>query len=442
MAATALHGLRATHPLRSAVPRAGVQRVGLLGLGAVGQAVARLCADAADALPGHSPRLAVTAALVRDPARPRAYLPPGACVTADPDAFCRGRYDVVIESLVGVEPAATLVARLLAAGVPVVTANKALVAARGPELRCIARRDGAALLCEATVIAGLPFLTLLNRRPLAARVQRLTGIVNATTNFVLSAMAHERLGLAAAVRAAQERGLAEPDPARDLAGRDAAEKLVILLQHLGAGGARPEDLEVTGIEELTPADLEQARALGGTVKPIVHAELTDEGVAAFSGPAFVPAGNPLAALEREQNGVRLWGPRIGTLVYSGPGAGPEVTAGTLLDDALEVLQRGAGGAAWQPPAGRSCAAALRAPETPWLLCLSFDGGAPPRTELAEFLAAQGVWFSRTGAFVRRAAGESLYALAHAAPRERIAAALAALHAATGCTGRALRALED
>ncbi len=415
-------------------------RVGLLGLGGVGQAVARQCAATQDVFAANGLRLDVRAALVRDVQRPREYVPGGAALVSDADAFFGHEYDLVIEALGGVAPAFELVQRALAAGTPVVTANKSLVAARGEALFEAAAQHDTHLLCEAAVIAGMPLLTLLQNRPLAARVGRLSGIVNGTTNFVLSAMEHQRLSLVDAVQAAQELGYAEPDPAADIQGVDAAEKLVILLLHLGVRGVGCAQLEVDGIEDVTVADLLSARELGGTLKLIAHANLTQDAVAAYVGPTFVPAADPLANLNREQNGVRIQGVEIGRLFYSGPGAGPDFTACTLLDDVIELFVQGA---ALRSPLDRSGRVrACQAPTTPWFVRLRFPQGAPAAAELPEFLAAQGVWFWKSLPIKRGADGDVQYAITHAASRTQIRTALEALRAAVGCAPQAFRVLED
>src|SRR4029453_13710725 len=149
-------------------------------------------------------------------------------VTDDPAIFLRGRYDVVIEALGGVDPARRLVARLLGQGVPVVTANKALVAAHGRGLTALAGLNGTTLRYEAGALGGVPFLGALAARPLVADLDRCTGVVNGTSNFILSRIEAEGCTLDRALDAARRLGLAEPDPNRDLDGFDAADKLVLL----------------------------------------------------------------------------------------------------------------------------------------------------------------------------------------------------------------------
>lgn len=315
-------------------------RVGLLGLGNVGQAVARLCAASRGQLRKRGIDIAVTACLVRDAQRAREFAPAGAQVLDDFDAFARQDFDLVIEVMGGVHPAFDFLERCLQSGIPIVTANKSLMAARGVELFQVAAEYGATLRCEASAIAGVPFLSALRDRPLISRVHSLSGILNGTSNYILTRMAVDGVSFADALRGAQDKGYAEPDPTLDVQGIDAAEKLVVILQHLGITGVRVSSLEVRGIDTLQVADFRQAHAFGGAIKPLVKAEITDETVRAFVGPAFIPSHHPLAQVNYERNGIRLRGPDIGDLVFTGPGAGPEVTAATILDDAVQIVSEG------------------------------------------------------------------------------------------------------
>src|SRR5688500_1898444 len=188
-------------------------RIGLLGLGQVGQAVARLAADRAATAPAGI-RFQVEQALVRDAEKGR-YCPKPPRITNNPAAFLRGRYDVVVEALDAVEPARTLVARLLSRGTPVVTANKALVAAHGPQLDAIAAAHGSSFRFEATALSAVPFLGTLAERPLVASVDRVLAIVNGTSSYLMTALSEPGASFEMALARAQERGYAEPDPGHD-----------------------------------------------------------------------------------------------------------------------------------------------------------------------------------------------------------------------------------
>lgn len=423
-------------------------RIGLLGAGSVGQAVIRRCARwrEGDALI----RPTIAAALVRDAARPRG-LPPER-VTDDVEAFFdpENSFDVVVEVLGGIEPARTLVARALAAGTPVVTANKSLLAAHGDELRTLAAANRTSLRCEASVLAGIPLLGTLARRPLVANVRRLSGIVNGTSNFILSAMRRESLSLREALATAVELGLAEPNADNDLLGIDACEKLAVLLAHIGAPGVRPRQIETVGITRLRPDDLAAAASFGGVIKPIAHASRDDDGVRAFVGPAFLSSDHALATIEREQNAVVLQGEGVGELLFAGPGAGPDVTAVSILDDVIEVgtsaqctvhsAQQGRGGRATSDDQPSSLD--LQPSLTPWFVRFEFRTPPPSPARLAEFLGAHGVWLRRT-ADTRSSGGVfTIHALTHECWRDRLEQALAELSAATGGETFACRVLES
>ena len=309
-------------------------RIGLLGLGTVGQAVARTVSRTA----GDGLDVTVGCALVRDITRAR-RVPPGLRLTTNPEAFLRGRYDVVIDALAGREPAATLVARVLGRGVPVVSANKSMLATDAPRLRRIAARAGTVLRVEAAAIAGVPFIGTLERRPLAARADRFTGVLNGTSNYVLTRMA-AGVTLDGAVSEAQSRGYAEPDPHADLSGADARDKVAVLTPVLLGAALSPGAIDTSGITGLTPADLDAASRLGGAIRPIGHAAKSAHGIAAFAAPCWLPASHPLATLHGIDNGIAIEGRYVPRVWFAGPGAGATITAATLLDDALEAVSGG------------------------------------------------------------------------------------------------------
>jgi homoserine dehydrogenase len=380
--------VRAQKPQHSATIR--IVRIGLLGLGQVGQAVARLAADRR-ALAHAGLRFQVAQALVRDVDKVRNCPKPDR-LTANPESFLRGNYDVVIDALDAAEPARTLVARLLGRGTSVVTANKALVAAHGDDLESIAAARGAAFRYEATALAAVPFLGALADRPLVASVDRVLAIVNGTSNFLLSQLDEPGASFAQALARAQELGYAEPDPSRDLDGLDAADKLLLLTSLFGWGRLSREPLEISGIRRITPDDLAAARSLGGTIKAVVSAERDASGVRAFVGPAFLSSTEPLASLGGALNGIRLDGRHVSNLFFSGPGAGPDVTAATLLDDAVQA-------ASFERRIHQRVRGAVRpvfasSPATSWLLRLTFPGVLPAAAAAAALVSATGLSVER------------------------------------------------
>ena len=309
-------------------------------------------------------------------------------LTASAAAFLGGQYDVVIEALDAVEPARTLVARLLVRGTSVVTANKALVAAHGADLESLAAASGAAFRYEATALAAVPFLGALADRPLVASVDRVLAIVNGTSNFLLSSLAAGETSFEQALARAQECGYAEPDPSRDLDGLDAADKLLLLTALFGWGRLSREGLDISGIRRITADDQAAARSLGGTIKAVVSAERDAGGVRAFVGPVFLPATEPLASLGAALNGIRLDGRHVSNLFFSGPGAGPGVTAATLLDDAAQAVSFGRRIHARPPRSVRPVFPS--SPATRWLLRLTFPGVLPAATAVTALVGAAGV----------------------------------------------------
>ncbi len=416
--------------------------VGLLGFGKVGQAVARASVLGRDRLRARGVDLAVTRALVRDAARPRAPGSPPVALVADPDAFFRHRHDVIVEALGGVEPAWRHVTRALERGTPVVTANKSLVAARGEELQGIAARYGTSLRFEACALAGVPFIGALERRPLVASLTRLSAILNGTSNFILSAMARDHLPFGEALGRAQSLGLAEPDPSNDVQGVDAAEKLALLAACFGARGVEPGAIETTGIGALAPSDLAQAAAFGGAIKPVAYASFGDAFVDAFVGPAFVSDRHPLAAVSGRLNAIAIDGRFVDGLFFSGPGAGPDVTAATLLDDVVEAVlwrEAAANGTPWRGPRER---ATCRAPITPWFVRFEFPSGAPNESALSELLAAHRVWLRRAAPSEHAGSHDELGAITHACSRDHLERGLEPVRAATGGATHAVRVLEN
>jgi homoserine dehydrogenase len=429
-------------PAREAVPSTTTISVGLLGLGRVGSAVARLAGAIGPW------RIQTTAALVRDKSRRRDV---GAvAVTADPRDIFSARPDVIVETLGGLEPARTLVLEAIGRGIPVVTANKSLLAHYGDEIADASARARVPVRYEASVVAGVPFLTTFAGRPHAARVTSIVGIVNGTTNFILSEMEGGQRTYALALADAQRRGYAEPDPSTDVRGIDAAEKLAILIRQFYGQRVDPRAIEATSVEDVTPLDFAHARALGGTLRPVVAADLAapgDSGVAAFSGPAFVPVEHPLARIRHATNGLCLRDVAGSHLEFTGPGAGPDVTAVTLLDDVVQaaasrrfdVMDAVAGER--DTPLFRVPAATPVSPATPWLVRLAHDGLLRGPSAVLGALAAHGVTASRTS--IRSAdRGQWSHAiLTHPCTRPEVETAVAATAALTGSTARIFRALD-
>ncbi|MFL5915999.1 MAG: homoserine dehydrogenase [Gaiellaceae bacterium] len=312
--------------------------VGLLGYGTVGAAVSRMLAESGDEIEratGH--RLTVVRALVRDPEKHRQFAPGGGVLTDD-FATLRDdpRVDVVAEVMGGLDPAGGYVRELLRAGKPVVSANKQLVAREGADLFAIASEAGVQLRFEASVCAAVPVVKVLRESLVAENVHRILGIVNGTTNFVLSRMARGGT-YSEALAEAQSLGFAEPDPTDDVTGADAAAKMAILATVAFGSRVLLDDVQYRGIEAIEPSHVEAAAAFGMALKLIGIATLTEGAVDVRVQPAFVENAHPLASVEGSSNVVVLQGDAIREVTLGGPGAGGIETASAVVADLVSVV---------------------------------------------------------------------------------------------------------
>jgi homoserine dehydrogenase len=320
--------------------------VGLLGFGTVGGAVHQLLHEsAADVrrLTGRPVR--VVRALVRDLDRDRSCgdAPLPQLTSRFEDVLEDDSIRVVAEVMGGVEPARSHVLALLRRGVSVVSANKQLLARHGEELFAAAEQGGAQLRFEASVCAAIPVVKVLRESMIAAGVREVIGIVNGTTNFVLSAMADQGSSYDDALRRAQELGYAEADPTEDVTGADAAAKLAILASIAFHARVGIDDVPHEGIDALESQDVALAGELGYAVKLIARATLSPEGVSAVVSPTLVPFGHPLARLTGSTNAVMLRGDALREVTLQGPGAGGAETATAIIGDLLGVIgTRGTG----------------------------------------------------------------------------------------------------
>jgi len=288
--------------------------IALLGVGTVGSAVARTLQEKGDELARQTGlQLVVRWGMARHPERViAAGLPEQAATTSLDPILEDPNVVVIVEALGGEEPAATYMKRALQAGKHVVTANKEALSKHFAELVAVAREQQRALLFEASVGAGIPLMASLRQLLSVNRVERIRGIVNGTTNFILTLMAEEGVPYHDALREAQRLGYAEPDPTADVEGLDAAYKLSIL----------------------------DARTRGGAVKLIAEALRKDEEWELRVHPIFVPGSDLLAHVRLNLNAIELTCDRVGTVVLYGPGAGPAPTAAALLADVIDAVRFG------------------------------------------------------------------------------------------------------
>lgn len=324
--------------------------IGLLGAGTVGGTlIHRLVEEHAAIAAKTGLDLQVRAVAVRDPAKSRSFEIPESVITTDAASVIDDpSVDLIVEVMGGQDPAGDLVRRALDAGKPVVTANKELIAARGSDLIAAAERSGVALLFEAAVGGGIPIIRPLSETLAGERITRVMGIVNGTTNFILTRMAEDGTAYADALQQAQDLGYAEPDPSADVGGADAAAKAAILAS-LGFGTwVGLDHVPHTGITEITATDIRYAADLGYTIKLLAIAEDTGSGVSARVHPVLLPSDHPLAAIRGATNAIFIEGPAIDQLLFAGPGAGGDPTATAVLGDVIDAAREILAGAQVAP----------------------------------------------------------------------------------------------
>ncbi len=315
-------------------------RIALLGCGVVGSQVVRLLHEHADDLASRvGAPLELAGVAVRRPQRQRDLpLPPGLLTTDAAGLVIRDDVDLVVEVIGGIEPARSLLMSAFKAGKSVVTANKALLAVDGAALHAAAREHNADLYFEASVAGAIPLLRPLMESMAGDRVVKVLGIVNGTTNFVLSKMDETGAGFADALDEATDLGYAEADPTADIEGFDAAAKAAILASLAFHSPVTVADVHREGIAEVTATDVSSARAVGCVVKLLAICEKTEQGISVRVHPAMIPRTHPLAAVSGAFNAVFVEGEASGPLMFYGHGAGGAPTASAVLGDLVAVAR--------------------------------------------------------------------------------------------------------
>ncbi len=314
-------------------------KVAIVGCGTVGSGVARLLLDYGDRTARHAGRtLWLERVVVRDLARDRSVqLPTGILTTDLREVTQDPEIRVVAQLIGGLEPARSIMLQLLASGKDVVTANKALLAEHGPELFDQARRLGRSIAFEAAVAGGIPVITALSQCLTANQITSLVAILNGTSNFILDTLEHSPgFRYSQAVAEAQRLGYAEADPAFDVDGTDAAQKLAILA-HL-AFGARVNWREIprVGIETVDPQDLLSAKELGYRIKLLAVAQLTQQGLELHVSPTLIRQATPMSEVRGAHNALTVVGDAVGPLFFHGLGAGQMPTASAVVADLIDT----------------------------------------------------------------------------------------------------------
>jgi homoserine dehydrogenase len=346
-------------------------RIGLLGHGTVGGAFAALVEDRADEverLTGRRPQISGVLTRSRGSA----------------DEVIDGA-DLIVEVMGGLDPTFELVTGALRAGRPVVSANKQLISRHGPELWQAAAEGGAELRFEAAVAGVVPVIRVLAESLAGAHVERIHGIVNGTTNFILTQMATTGASYADALAEAQRLGYAEADPTEDVSGLDAAAKMAILARLAFGSWVHVDDVVCEGIEHLTAADMAYARDFGLSLKLLGTAERIGEALSVRVHPAFLYAGHPLASVSGPFNAVTIESESITEITLSGPGAGGPQTASAVLGDVVSVMS----GDRPLPAAGADLEV-VRDVESAFYLHLEVADKPGVLAQVAERLGLQGV----------------------------------------------------
>jgi homoserine dehydrogenase len=361
-------------------------RIGLLGCGNVGAALVELIDQRGDAIAARTGlRLEVTRVAVRSLAKERPVELPEGVLTLDAAGLVVDpAVDVVVEVIGGIEPARELVLAAVKAGKPVVTGNKEMLANVGAELFAAAEEAGVDLLFEAAVAGGIPFIRPLRESLAGERIDRIMGIVNGTTNYILTQMTEAGMSYADALSEAQNLGYAERDPTADVEGHDAAAKAAIIASIAFGVRVVAGDVYDEGISRITTADIDYAAKMGYVVKLLAIAEQHDgpdgpggpDGgeVAVRVHPAMVPVDHPLASVRDSFNAVFVEGAAVGDLMFYGRGAGGWPTASAVLGDLIDAaLNRTKGSHASVGALGRARIRPIDEVETAYYLNLDvFD----------------------------------------------------------------------
>jgi homoserine dehydrogenase len=322
-----------THPL--------IYKVGLLGLGTVGTGVAKIIQDPTGRHP-LLPSIEITRIGVRSLSKQRDIDVSPSIVTDDLDSIVNDpEIDIIVEVIGGIEPAKSLILKAIANGKHVVTANKAVIARHGNEIFTAAKQKGVYVMLEAAACGGIPVIQALKQSLGGNRISELTGIVNGTTNYILSRMYFEGADFEATLAEAQTLGYAEADPTADVDGFDAADKMAILASLAFGDRIKLEDIYREGIRSITSADIGYAKELGFTIKLLGIAKRADNpaetSLEIRVHPTLIPLQHPLANIHGVTNAVRIEGDPIGEVVFSGPGAGSGATASAVVADMINVV---------------------------------------------------------------------------------------------------------
>lgn len=313
--------------------------IGLLGFGVVGSGTAAILTNNRyDINTRTNTDLSIKKALVRNLLKERPFSE-NIQFTDNPDEVIKDpEIDIVVEVMGGIEPARSLILAALQNGKNVVTANKDLLAEHGVELLAAAEENGRDLYFEASVAGGIPIIATLSQSLTANRISSLIGIINGTTNYILTAMTEQGRDFADVLQEAQELGYAEADPTADVEGLDAARKLAILSTLAFNTQITFDDVFVEGISKISPADIQYADELGCVIKLLAIAKNQEDGIEARVHPALLPKNHPLATVSGVFNAIYVTGDAVGETMFYGKGAGSLPTGSAVVSDIIQVVR--------------------------------------------------------------------------------------------------------
>jgi homoserine dehydrogenase len=311
-------------------------KIGLLGCGTVGRGLLELVSKNEALVRQRSGvELRITKILVRDLDKERHGVD-RSLLTSDPDKVLNNGCDLVVELVGGIEPARSFIERSLARGKHVVTANKALLALDGFSLMKTAEEQKVRLGFEASVCGGIPIIRALRGGLVGNNIQKLTGILNGTCNYILTRMTEDGFEFEDALREAQAKGFAEADPTLDIDGHDAAQKLKILTELAFSAQVDAAAVQVEGIRDIAADDVRAAKELGFVIKHLATADLREDAVSLGCAPVLLPISHQLAGIRDENNAVLVRGDAVGEMLFSGKGAGSLPSASAVLSDVVDI----------------------------------------------------------------------------------------------------------
>ena len=318
----------------------GELKVGLLGLGVVGSEVASHLFRYVDSIERKfGTRVEIKKILVRDLSKPRGETIPDSLITTNPEEVLRSpELDVIVEVMGGDQPAATYLSDALISGKHVITANKEVMAKFGPSLLELANRNKVRLLFEASVGGAIPIIGNLSNDLIANKVSSIRGIINGTSNYILTRMSEDHAEFGKALEEAQQQGYAETDPTNDIEGIDAVYKLSIMSALAFHTAVNPDDVYCEGITQLQTQDFRYADELGYAIKSLGIASLNGSSIQARVHPVLLPKGHMLAKVDGVYNAIEIAGDLCGQVLLHGGGAGKDPTTSAVLGDLFEIVR--------------------------------------------------------------------------------------------------------